>query len=1261
MVETDTTSPENGIIPKDKKGVELWEWLKKLLKQAAAKLARRDVPEDDPDKKAAKAVLKNIQKITEKIKEEAAERGESETIEEVDKKFPPKIREAIEALHVEDFIDNHYKDIVPILGRVAEGALGIDAAIAEIGIYVAHRTGLDKRIGKAIASKLINKVKDAKLRLELGQRREDKWHVEEAEKAIEKLTQMAEADVPPPERPREKEERQRRPSRSEEDIATLKTRLEDRMSTKDLEWFDTIRDPEEFARHYQEEVRKLMNPDEAAVAKGKVAVSADKAREMVSEEATKFVMNSLMAIYSPILDEEPREFFEKQAQNAGNFQDNPQNAAQVFSTMLNGLKEQSKIKSADMSLEPDVRKSLKEKQFRRLEKRKSVVLNDQSGQLEEAVLAATELGETDISDFAEYLREVLETGQGTIEFGHNFKLLTTLGPKEGREGPESFFKQIGGYAEGHFTADRIDTAFRLPYNDVVQASKQKFQSSYARLFLENGWQKDPRMLERFLESMPAAERRVKDELREQFGEETPEWAINWAFHMGRTMYFGLDFGFHEMVSWADPNLKYDGSSTLTGSGYMRGYFDMFETAKMTNTISKDKHLAEAVWLPYTIDMTKVKYDSTEWTKIGRARWNDSFAMGRMGFADSFLDGQKQFIDLGNITKVGGWGTNTGWRVREGYNTWLMPEFKGNTEDKLDIDPKGPDGDRLKFVNSWKRVENIGIPIVENFMQQYIINKTGDMPGKTNPPEFVEAVQSLGDFFFDRYFSDGGGTVNDMGRQLLDPDLQTKEALRKYIGEILTKDVYIGSRQDRLIKILNHVSTVMTFEQLPAHFITMEKQRMTEYGVTLFSQVQGDFLAKEGGSGHEKDAKERADKALANLIYVQEKLRIDASAQMEKIQDTPHKNLYGDLDSLKSSVMGGKGVMVDEKYIRDILETRFAKDKDMDEAERKKLIQDTVEVYATIKKQIVKPPDMDDIRRNKALAGLETKDKKRFEAVEKKVTEGKVKSRAAWWSSALTENVFGHSVSQPSVAMKFINVAAAGPDIVKRDAEQAADCAETLHTRTTELYHVMKEGAKAARDKGPQAGYEPLAKWIGSLKQPIQKQLNSEIAYMVDFRAAQLINMFFKNDDDANKWWKLQPQRYWANFKQKSVSGRFIDPGEPIWSWNKDTEAGWAEYLYRDGKLKRDPPKGLGVKYTEVDNNLTRRVLQRIPIIGRGIKGKKMFVRDHINTFTYRDLKSWSNSDWREVLKHNYLPAFILALIALGVISAKKGSEDIKVT
>lgn len=119
-----------------------------------------------------------------------------------------------------------------------------------------------------------------------------------------------------------------------------------------------------------------------------------------------------------------------------------------------------------------------------------------------------------------------------------------------------------------------------------------------------------------------------------------------------------------------------------------------------------------------------------------------------------------------------------------------------------------------------------------------------------------------------------------------------------------------------------------------------------------------------------------------------------------------------------------------------------------------------------------------------------------------MADGEVRTRINWWANSLDENIFGHAVTQPSVAMKFINTAATGPDTVKRDAIQAADTAELMHTVSQNLYSAMKKAAFTTHEKGDHGGFEELSEWIRSYKGKVQGELGSDVAYTTVFRTAQ---------------------------------------------------------------------------------------------------------------------------------------------------------------
>lgn len=1254
MAETEGRIPEN-LIPEEAKGNALWKWLKDLLQKAADKFRDSASPKDDPDKKAGNAVVKNLSKIAQRIKEqqaEAAARGEVPDTE-IDSKMPPLLRDMVEKLHVDDFIDKHDREIIDALSYVASGVFGVEEGVIKLGLVVARATGADKAVARKIAPHIREAIESAKTRLSL-KHAADHPLMKEANAVSQALENMAQAE-PVVEKNGRESQKNLGYARDED---ALRTRLEGRMLAKDMEWFSVLGSAEEFATRFESRIVELEGKPRKD--RPNEVYSREQAEQAVSDEVTEFVMNSLITIYSPILDEEPKESFDRQAQNAGNQFENPYSAARTFSKMLNSLREKSTIALIGTGAD---KKTVEKELYHRLAREVVVVKDETTGQLAERTLPSTKKQKVGIGEFAEYLREVFDTAEDTIDYGHNFKLLTNLGPREGPRGTEPFFAQIKEHAK-RFSADKIDTAFRLPYNDVVQAAKQKFQSSYARMFVDNQWQKDPSMLGRFLQSMPAAERRVKAELREQFkDEDVPDWAIEWAFQAGRTMYFGLDFGFHEMVSYADPNLQYNGKASLTGLGGMRGYFDMWEGAKMLN-FKKDLICAGAVWLPYTVNLGDYEYDHAEWKKLGEARWKESFGMGQAAYAGTFLDGERLFIDMGNYLHTGGWGTNQGWRVREGYNAWLIPEFKSGALNNLD-----PKGDPDLFVKAWKRIENIGIPITENFWQQQVIGRAGE----SNKKEFVDAVKGLGEFFYKRYFSDGKGNLTAIGKELL-KEYPSEHEFVHHIEHILTDKDHEGSRQENLQAVINKVLTVLTIEQMPAHLVTMEKQRMTEYGVTLLSEIQTDFLndAKNATPEQRLAAKKQVDDALANLVYSQEKLRIDASKSMDD-NLAQGESLFGDMSKLTSSILGGQGNRLTEKYIIETLEGRFGLVAGTGTADAR--VADVVKLYAKIQERIVATPDLKDVRMNAAIDKLfvdvenvrskpkRKRDKKdqalidRVDSIENKAKNGLFRSRVAWWAHALDSNYFGHSVTQPSVAMKFINVSAAGPDIVSRDADQAANTSELMHTQTQVLYREgLKKGAEAAHAKDDHAGFEPLEEWIGTFKGKIQGELSSEPAYEMSFRMAQLIDYFFKKDDAANKWWKLGPQRYWAEMKKQAISDNLIDEGAPLWSWDHETEHGWAQYLHHHGKLKRKAARG--DKHREIQKkDIVYKILKKIPFIKNKINDTKI-VHDHANTFSYHALFEWSESGYGKLGLYHYLPTLAGLLLALGILAAKKGSEEL---
>jgi hypothetical protein len=109
-----------------------------------------------------------------------------------------------------------------------------------------------------------------------------------------------------------------------------------------------------------------------------------------------------------------------------------------------------------------------------------------------------------------------------------------------------------------------------------------------------------------------------------------------------------------------------------------------------------------------------------------------------------------------------------------------------------------------------------------------------------------------------------------------------------------------------------VMTVMLFERSPLEFISMEKPRLTQNGVTLMSQVQNSFIEDRDIKTRKVDGKslngaQEFDGATADLVFIEQKARMDTIQQMDEIRkqrklNGDQFNLYGDKTKQRSEVM-----------------------------------------------------------------------------------------------------------------------------------------------------------------------------------------------------------------------------------------------------------------------------------------------------------------------------------------------------------------------
>ncbi|MFS8159053.1 MAG: hypothetical protein ACMG6E_02355, partial [Candidatus Roizmanbacteria bacterium] len=553
----------------------------------------------------------------------------------------------------------------------------------------------------------------------------------------------------------------------------------------------------------------------------------------LSKDMMMFGMKSIITIFSSVLNEEPEEEFSRKA-TEGKQSDNPEITFGLLYEMLNELSGAAQTRQDSERNENFFgyyRRIVNEIEYKKNSKgviepiRKSLVGEQNVG----------------LSDFANYLKGVMDSGRGMIAYGHNLRYLTSKfeGGADEKGNPKLFFSQIAGYAAQELTSDRIDIAYRLPLNEMVSIAANKYASKTMRIYHERGWQVTADIVvKELLQNKGLIEKEIREELIDQYGD-LPPWQLAWAFNLARTDALGINFLIQSVNSYADPSLTSGGEPKGLQAKGSDGLFNPFYLA--LKFASPNFTLKNAIYFPYTKDWSRGEWDPIRYAKLGAGLWKDKFNLGLAAYDGTDFEGHEMYVDLGNNLNdsvQGGLFVGGGAKLREAYVSWITPQLK-------DIDSRSLKMSGDSLISAWKSVENIGIDVIRNLQESYLLGTLKDVtPEDGIPEDVIKSFSDLGGYLYDRYFTDPDKNSSFARvREVLlrEYDVTSKAKLQALISKTLgNKNLVESEKKEFIKKLFRKVEAVLIAEQSPTLFLIAEKKRDTEYGVTLVELIQTEY-------------------------------------------------------------------------------------------------------------------------------------------------------------------------------------------------------------------------------------------------------------------------------------------------------------------------------------------------------------------------------------------------------------------------------------
>ncbi len=977
--------------------------------------------------------------------------------------------------------------------------------------------------------------------------------------------------------------------------------------------------PEDFFVYYRSKIDEIIDESRE---KG-ITLSTEKAGKKVTEQIHKTLLYMVNTIYATTLAKAPKVDFKATANSLGVGFVNPNN---VFNEAVSGKLSRlaSNMKSYKGSVDLD---------FYTYERKTTEYYNEKTKRIEEATVPTANLEKVNVQKFSESLREITEIELGALEYQYNFSLLIQNPPKD-----QGIFQTIAGYAKQNLKTETIDNLYILPYNEVIQAAVMGLEPMYERLFSKYDWKKSTALQTELFEQLQPAEKKTLDQLHAYFKGNVPSWAITRAFYHARLMSFGKEFKYQLLSSYADPLITDIGDQTYLGESPFasNSVYDIMEGAKRWGE-GTDPYILGLPTMPWNKHIGD--FHPLELQEEGQRRWKESFTYGDMAYYDNEIfrdkDG-KPIISLTNFTKMGGVDAYGGWRVKFAYLHWL--------NDIVDIRSKDLDlttNDNQVFVKGWKSVENIGVNVLKNFSESFVLK--GVEEGKK-----IEANESkYKDFFkflYRRYFKEG------IGKAMYEGVNNDEVYWNKIRSELFaSKEVTPAMQKEILNKHIYNAMSVILFERMPTEFVFMERRRSSQNGVTLQQELLEEFVGTEQTAGKWKEGNEdqnsiitkKWDVAFDDIIYVQQAARMDSIEKMKQLQSESENSdklgiLYGDLQNDHSEV----NYAINEQVIEQKLREKHSEElkNSSTTPERKREIEGQIkrakELYkAMYEKMKLKPKEGE----------LEKKWKG---SDRKKYNEARewTKKRGEWFADTWRDYGFGMQFTADS-AGQFMNRSATGEELISRTAEASQVISEA--TKNVFASNAFLDGINASVRNG-------RSEW-DKLREPISevyssaKQEDGDIAKQITRDLVNWASIALRRDDRYRGDWKKLNAQFGRI--QTSLAARKVGEG-PAYDWDSQDIFDFVS-LFTQKNIIPQYTSEKKMKYKHIPPKGIEKLMAKLT----GGKAVGKLVRDYEGELSGEAIRKMHAAGRAEVFERHGLPVIGLAAIALMFILLKKAMED----
>jgi hypothetical protein len=252
--------------------------------------------------------------------------------------------------------------------------------------------------------------------------------------------------------------------------------------------------------------------------------------------------------------------------------------------------------------------------------------------------------------------------------------------------------------------------------------------------------------------------------------------------------------------------------------------------------------------------------------------------------DKDFDGALMWATFSNVFKQFGLDGTGGERLQLQYSGFLRGLFNKETERGLLND----DSNSLRleygthlFRDGFKLVENVGVNIVKNFCEAYVLKEAMFDIDASGNFIHIDKFESMFKYIFSRYFNNN--VIN--GNSGFYTEFSSADDYWNYIKANIfnikgsAKDVGWESRANELKKHLYNAMTIMHMERNPTIILSSEPPNISQNGVILLNELTRTLSQSTDWGNNDAEKVSNIQNAISNLQKAERLLRADITRKM----------------------------------------------------------------------------------------------------------------------------------------------------------------------------------------------------------------------------------------------------------------------------------------------------------------------------------------------------------------------------------------------